>query len=79
MVMNAQLSWSSQTRGLQEPYWYGRALTIRLLHLEPGNEDEVLQCVLRESSLDQSALFNALSYAWETLQPFSRSAVMTNR
>jgi Heterokaryon incompatibility protein (HET) len=38
--------------------------TIRLLHLESSDEDDVLRCILRECPLDQGASFNALSYAW---------------
>ncbi|KAF2134079.1 hypothetical protein P153DRAFT_363080 [Dothidotthia symphoricarpi CBS 119687] len=53
------------------PSYYGSldvsTQQIRLLHLQPGKDDEPIHCYLSVASLDQDIEYEALSYVWGTL------------
>ncbi|KAK4217198.1 heterokaryon incompatibility protein-domain-containing protein [Rhypophila decipiens] len=49
--------------------------TIRILHLMPGQFDEVICCTLHVYSLDQAPAYEALSYVWGNIENRKRVVV----
>ena len=44
---------------------------IRLLHINPGQEDDKISCFFRIVELQQAPKYAALSYTWGALHPLS--------
>ncbi|CEI60086.1 hypothetical protein FVEN_g8124 [Fusarium venenatum] len=63
-IQQLQLAPDDMSHLLEFPQIDLHSHQIRILHILPGNRDDLLRCVLRTASLDDNHKYEALSYVW---------------